>query len=193
MSLSLLLLLLLSSFSASSSAADFSSELKGHWLQDCAGRYQKEELFEGDRATYTEHNFRGTGCSGKVLEMISRGTLVPGSAIDGLEGVNELDFVFESVTFIPIDEATADFYEKSALCGLTGWRVGEPKVITGLVCEFFGQGLKIQVPAAGVRKYGIAKVTANELYLGLLSPERDASSPERRPRELDPLPYRRQP
>lgn len=172
------------------SVLSFAGDLDGHWKQDCARGYLKEEHFLGDSATYTEHNFRDLSCLTPSVDSVSRGTLVPGNPLLDPLGASELDFVFSSVGFTPRDQAAADFYESISLCGLTGWKVNEEKDITGLVCEFFAQGLKMQVPAAGTRKFGIVKREGDSLFFGKLSPERDGSTPFTRPRELDPAAYK---
>ena len=58
-------------------------------------------------------------------------------------------------------------------------------------CDFFGLGSVVPVPRAGDRRYGIVRIEEDTLSFGRLSPVRDGSSPEKRPLELDPVPYPR--
>jgi hypothetical protein len=106
-------------------------------------------------------------------------------------GASELDFLFVGVRLIPRDHAAAAYYESVALCGLKGWKINEPKEIGGRLCDFLGLGEPFQVPRAGLKKFGVVKMEGDALYFGRLSPERDGSSAEKRPLDLDPLPYRR--
>jgi|GEM_PF-6790014 len=166
------------------------SEFDGNWKQPCVRGYQKEELFLAHSATYTEHNFRDVSCLTPSVDLISRGSLIAGAPLLEPLGASELDFIFSSVSLAPRDAAAAEFYESVSLCGLSGWRLNEEKEITGLACDLFGTGLKLQVPSAGDRKYGIVKREGESLYLGRLSPERDGNTALRRPRDLDPVAYR---
>jgi len=167
-------------------------ELDGLWRQDCFRGYQREEWIEGNKAAYSETNFRDLACTSPALNIVSRGELVEGGFVLKPLGARELDFIFSSVSLIPLDQGAADFYESISLCGLNGWKVKEEKEITGLSCEFFGEGSRFQIPKAGTRKFGIFRRGGDrELYFGKLSPARDASSPLKRPVEFDPLPYLR--
>ena len=172
-------------------AVSFAGDLDGQWRQHCARGYFREESFLGDSAVYTEHNFRDQGCLAPSVDTVSRGALVSGGVVPQPTGARELDFVLESVSLVPRDERAALVYEKISLCGLSGWKAGEAKEITGLLCDLFGQGAPLPVPSTGARKFGIVRVEEDALYFGQLSPGRDGSSELRRPLVLDPSPYRR--
>lgn len=168
-----------------------SSPLDGLWRQDCARGFVKEERIQGAHAALTETNFRDSECTRPSVSIESRGTLFPGGNVILPIGASELDFLFVGVRLTPRDEAAAAYYEQEKMCGLDGWKVNEPKEIAGLFCELWGRGRPVPVPRASLRKYGVVKATADALYFGRLTPARDASSPEKRPLELDPVPYKR--
>ena len=167
------------------------SPLAGLLRQDCARGFLKEERIQGAHAALTETNFRDPACTQPSVSIESRGTLFPGGNVLLPIGASELDFLFVGVRLTPRDEAAAAYYEREKMCGLEGWKVNEAKEIGGLFCELWGRGRPVPVPRAGLRKYGVVKATPEALYFGRLSPERDASAPEKRPLELDPVPYKR--
>ena len=167
------------------------SPLDGAWRQPCRAGYQREEQIAGSHAVLAETNFRDSACTQPSLRIESRGLLFPGGNVILPIGAHELDFVFVGVRLTPLDQAAAAYYESMQLCGLRGWKVNEPQEIGGLFCDFYGLDLPVRVPEAGLRKFGVVKLEGDSLYLGRLSPERDASSPDKRPLELDPEPYRR--
>jgi hypothetical protein len=168
-------------------------ELDGTWRQDCSRGFQREEKFQGGSAAYTERNFRDLECSKPAVETISRGAISLGGTVALPSGARELDFSFSSVSLKPLDERAAKEYRERILCGFRDWRANEEKLVTGRECDFFGLGSVVRIPAEGDRRFGVVKVSGEGLFFGMLSPERDAGSPDRRPRELDPSPYRRVP
>lgn len=174
------------------STLSFAAGLDGLWRQDCRNGYQKEERISGGRVEFAETNFRDGFCGRPAVRILSRGALLGGPAVAQPESAEELDFIFSSVSLVPLDEGAALFYDSIRLCGLSGWRVGEEKEITGLFCSFFGEeGGLFVVPAKGTRKYGIVKRGPLEIFFGRLSPERDGSTPFRRPLELEEMAFRR--
>lgn len=178
-------------FFALFSSSAFAGGLDGLWRQDCRAGYQKEERIQGSQVAFTERSFRDHACERPAIEIISRGALIWGALVARPRNASELDFVFSSVSLIPRDRDAAAYYEALKLCGLSGWRVGEEKEITGLVCSFFGEGSQFFIPLKGTRKFGIVKAGAEEIFFGRLSPERDGSSPLKRPLELEERAFRR--
>ena len=171
----------------------FAGELDGVWRQDCRAGYSREEAFAGAHAAYTERNFRDSACSSLSVETISRGSISLGELVLEPSGARALDFSFESVSLRPIDEKVATLWRERGVCGFRDWRAGVEKEVTGRYCDFFGLGSVVRVPSPGDRKFGIVVPGEGAIFLGRLSPERDGSTPERRPRELDSEPYRKVP
>lgn len=186
-----MILTLLISALASPLVAQASAPLNGLWRQHCQRGLVKEERIDGAHAALTETNFRDPSCTKPSVSVESRGVLFPGGNVILPVGASELDFLFVGVRLTPRDQAAATYFEQEAMCGLTGWKLNEAKEIGGLLCELWSRGRPVPVPRAGLRKYGVVKASADALWFGRLSPARDASSPEKRPLELDPAPYKK--
>lgn len=165
---------------------------EGTYDQACRSGYARQEIFEGEEATYVERNFADSVCTDLSLEVRSRGRLSYGPALERPAGASAIDFQFLRVSLVPKKAWVADLYRARNLCGLSSWRVNEETEITGRSCDFYDLGRYAPVPEAGSVRYGIYRVEKDgSLYLGQLQPERDGSSPERRPRVFDPVPYQR--
>lgn len=164
--------------------------LDGRWRQGCAGGYRREELFRGGLAAYSERNFWDEGCRSPAVEAVSRGWIALGGLVSAPREARAIDFTFEAVSVRPLDPRAAAAYRARRVCGIRDWAEGEERDVTGLSCDFAGLGSVIRVPARGERRFGVVRAEGGLLYLGRLSPERDGTSPARRPRELDPSPYR---
>ncbi|MGZ3653117.1 MAG: hypothetical protein ACXWR1_17330 [Bdellovibrionota bacterium] len=167
----------------------FMVSLNGFWSQGCQHGYSREEKFDGAAAVYSERNYWDLECQRPAIETISRGLITPGEALPQPAGANRLDFTFTSVSLRPVDDQSAESWNQKVLCGFRDWRAGEEREVTGRQCDFFGLGSVVQVPRVGDRRFGIVKQDNDALFFGKLSPGHDGSSPERRPLELDPLPY----
>jgi hypothetical protein len=162
--------------------------IAGLFTQDCASGFRRSQDFRGDRVIYSEENFFDPACAEPSVASRSYGSY----SLGGPAGeAREIDFVFERVTLEPKTEAVAASYRARALCGITGWEKDRETEITGLACDFLGNGGNFSVPAAGDIRYGIVREEERGLRFGRLSPEFNGSSPERRPRFLDPVPYLR--
>lgn len=174
-------------------AALAAGPLDGIWRQDCSRGYSREEAFRGDQAAYSERNFWDGACSQPAVETISEGTVTLGPAVSAPGGAREIDFQFTTVSLRPVDVKAAAAWRERGVCGFRDWAAGVAKVVTGRECDFFGLGSVVRVPATGDRKFGVVKAGEGMLFFGRLSPARDGSSPEKRPLELDPAPYRKVP
>jgi hypothetical protein len=163
--------------------------LNGTWQQACSHGYSREETFQGTSAVYTERNFWDLSCTQPSVEITSRGTITLGEAVTQPAGALKIDFIFDSVSFKPVDEKSAEAWRERGVCGFRDWQAGMEKVASGLECDFFGNGTFFQVPKPGDRKFGIVKIGEGALYFGRLSPERDGSSESKRPLDLDLSPY----
>lgn len=164
----------------------------GVWRQPCQRGYAREEIFAGSSATYTERNFWDRACTAPAVEIVSRGTIQMAEPMLEAAGARPIDFTFTSVSLKPASPRTAEAWRERGVCGFRDWQSGQEKDVTGRECDFFGLGSVVRVPRAGDQRFGIAKISGGELFLGRLSPARDGSSPGRRPLELDPLGYQRQ-
>lgn len=159
--------------------------LQGVWAQECKTKKQKQEEFSGNKVTLRELYFSGQDCSGEIiLEVASTGEYF----LDA-EKMENMDFRFESVLFIPRVSAIANQFNQKQLCGFTDWTVSQAKDVSGLVCDLFPPAKPLKVPSNGEMRYGIYSIDANKLYLGKLTREWNATRPELRPRELELNPF----
>lgn len=163
--------------------------LAGFFVQECANGFRRSQDFRGEQVVYTEENFFDGACGEPSVASRSYGSYSLGELV---ADAREIDFVFEKVTLMPQSIAVAAAYRARALCGLSEWSENRETEITGLACDFLDNGSAFMVPAKGDARYGIVKVDEAGLRFGRLSPQFDGSSPERRPRSLDPRPYARQ-
>jgi hypothetical protein len=163
--------------------------LAGLFVQDCSHGFRRSQEFRAGQVIYSEENFFDSACEEASVVTRSYGAYVLGAEIGS---GREIDFTFAKVMLVPKNEEVAEAYRARRLCGRADWVAGEETEITGLRCDFLGNGAAFPVPALGDRRYGLVKTQREALWFGRLSPERDGMSPGRRPLILDPLPYRPQ-
>lgn len=168
--------------------------LLGLFAQDCReGQLRSEEFLASGQAIYTERAHFEAACRTPALEIRSYGSFAAGEILPKPAGARALDFIFSRVTARLVHASAVADYNRRRVCGLDSWILGEEVSITGLRCELGGgPGLAWRVPTAGTARYGVYTLSASgeELFFGRLSPERDASTPERRPESWDSFPYK---
>lgn len=162
------------------------ADFQGEWQQECRGSKRKTEIFIANTVTLAEEYFPERICAGEpsVTHLSSGEFLLPGAGL--------MDFRFSEVSVIP-GEKIAALYNEKAVCGLTNWEAGKSQDVTGLRCDFFFLGRPVPVPASGDMRYGIYALEGNFLRFGRLSSQKNGLTPETRPTELDPEPFRRLP
>lgn len=159
----------------------------GIWRQDCRAAYQREERLFQDKIHFVETNFLDTKCLQPGLEIKSEGAIAWGAPVSSPADAFEADYEFEKIFVTVKSDTYKNYFNAKKVCGLEEWEIGQSVEVTGKHCGLF------RAPDAGDKRYGIYKVEAGLLYFGKLTRERNASTPELRPRELDPSPYRRLP
>lgn len=172
--------------SATGFAREFAPEFDGLWIRACEAGAIRSEEFAADAVVYTERYFSTAGCLGPRVFSRSYGRYA-------LPAPSQMDFEFTKVTLEPVTEAVAESMRVSLYCGTTDWVAGRETEVTGLECDLTGTGKLIRLPRAGEMRYGIYRLgpELGALYLGKISQKFPATSPETRPVELDPIPYRR--
>lgn len=165
--------------------------LDGRWTQPCRTGYQREELFAGERVTYSEKNFLDVLCQKPGLEIRSEGTWVDQGHVLKPLGGRAMDFTFERVSVTVSSDTYVSFYNQISLCGFSDWSVGTTRDITGLECDFFNNGRPMKVPARGNQRFGIYKLERGELWFGQQTPAFDGTHSAKRPRDWEVTPYRR--
>lgn len=151
--------------------------LEGLWRQDCLHQAIRQEHFQNSHVSLTESFYRDATCTQLALSFESHG--------DFQTQGKEIDFAFHKI-FITVHDFSAllDFHTRK-VCGIANWEQGIPQEVTGRYCEIYGNELGIQIPPAGQKRYGIYQIQKDLLFFGRLTPEKDATSPNKRPREFD--------
>lgn len=178
------LALSISTVSPSAQVRASEASLQGVWERECFNRTLSREVFFENKVALQEIFNAEEDCTHAMSELVSAGTF----AVSG----EQMDFVFESVTLRPLGAAMAKTLNDAALCGFSGWKAGVAREITGLACDFFGIGRKVQAPAKGDTRYGIYRIEGKNLYFGQLTPELNGKTPAKRPVEFDPRFYSKQ-
>ncbi len=178
--------------------------LQGTWVQPCQQSMVRKEIFHESSVRFVETKFLDENCEQGFLEFSSDGqfmvrkleSLEPSEISVAPESIEQLDppghsmdFTFQSVRLRPLSEAALQWMNQQSFCGKTQWRLMEFQNVSGQKCEF--PGGNIRVPAEGEKRYGIFRIEEELLYLGRLSPEADGTSPEKRPKTWDSLPYQK--
>lgn len=173
----------------------------------------RQEIFHQSSVRFVETKFLDENCEQGFLEFSSDGQFTVGK-VESLEPLetsefseapepveaqksfeqldppgHSMDFTFQSVRLRPLSEAALQWMNQQSFCGKTHWRLMEFQNVSGQKCEF--PGGNIRVPAEGEKRYGIFRIEENLLYLGRLSPEADGTSPEKRPKTWDSMPYQK--
>lgn len=157
--------------------------LEGEWIRPCENGVIRSETFSRNTVIFGERFHYDRACAQGAFELL----------MGGLYGVraHEMDFRSTDALAKPLDERIAMTWNQQAVCGFRDWKVGEAKLVTAMACDFFSLGSPFQVPPRGLLRYGIWKIEGNRLYLGLMTAEFDASTPQKRPREWDSRAYLR--
>lgn len=165
-------------------------ELTGVWEKDCARGVTRREVMDDVTAELYETFHASGACGAPVFTLGSVGTV---DFPEGREPERTLpiDFEFTRVILRPETPAVAEGWNRRGMCGLTGWLSGVGQDVAGAYCELFGEGLRMRLPEAGRRVWGVIRWSGDQLWFGKLSRERDGSSADRRPVELDGEFYRR--
>ena len=151
------------------------SPLDGLWKQDCRSNTIRTESFAGPSVTLEENYFTDAACTKPIMQFKNTGTYIV---------INEqMDFRFVSVSTTLQMDAMVDDFNRRQVCGFTDWKINEEKELAGLICRFFNEATNTQVPKTDDMRYGIYKIKADYLFLGQLTPTKNALTPEARPTE----------
>ncbi len=171
----------------------FAWALGGAYQQDCQQGHQRALLFSGNKVVFVETRFIDKFCTNPSIIIRSYGTYQVEPLPSHNDLVDAMDFQFSKVTLTPVLAEVAELYKQQRVCGLNQWQAGAELEITARLCDFFGNGSLFRVPYVGEKRYGIFLDASKEVYVGALSPARDATTPDRRPLTLDKRPYRLMP
>jgi hypothetical protein len=160
------------------------ASLQGLWAQPCANGVLKTEFFSGQRVLLNEMFFADKECRRPIVVFINEGTYQ-------LPAPGWIDFKFTSVRLRLLTEGAVNDFNSRKVCGFGDWKNSEEKEISGRPCEIFVIGSPQRIPTVGDMRYGIYRLdlSLNRLSFGKLSKDKNASTPEKRPHDLDPQYY----
>ena len=154
------------------------------WLRACSQGGMQIQIFEDNSSSANEIFFQDAKCRTPLLAFLNDGEFK-------VQDLN-IDFEFRKVSMVLYsNELVADFNRRS-VCGKNDWKNNSPKEITGFRCALFQEDKLVQVPQKGDMRFGIWQVKETKLFFGILTPEKNCSSPEKRPVDMDPRPYIKQ-
>jgi hypothetical protein len=169
-------------FAKSSDISLDHDRLQGRWYQACTTGAVRTEDFQGSRVTLSEIFFLDRDCVRPSVVFLNHGTFV-------LPGQDAMDFQFSSVGVRLMHEVAVTDYNRRAVCGLKDWVLGVEKEISGRSCEIFAIGFPQKIPTVGEMRFGLYHLDGDRLSFGKLGRDKNATTPEKRPAELDPRFY----
>lgn len=176
-------------FFAFASLADdrSSSLLEGHWSQVCRNGKIKTQQFENQNSTMTEQLYKDRECQEPLMTFRNDGTFA-------LEG-NFIDFRFTRVGLRINDDELRQKFAAQKVCGFADWQLEKTYDVTGRPCDFFLIGQEMMSPLPGDMRYGVFRLKMDEvetlLFFSKATLILDGTRPDKRPVELDAIPYRK--
>jgi hypothetical protein len=159
------------------------SPLDGIWKQSCHNNIIRTETFEASFVMLQENYFSDVGCTKPLMQFTSFGAYSTNT--------EQMDFRFMSAIVTLNTENLVKDFNRRKVCGFANWKINEDKNLVGLVCRFFNEATNSKVPDEDEMRYGIYKIEGDRLYLGQLTPSKNALTPEARPTEWNPQFYTR--
>jgi hypothetical protein len=89
------------------------------------------------------------------------------------------DFTSASIQLTALDARIAASFSAAQLCGFADWEAGAPREVAGLDCG------GTQIPAANSVTYDLVKEVEGGIVFGAVTDEKDGSTLEKRPTEVD--------
>jgi hypothetical protein len=154
----------------------------GIWVMDCQRGLKKKQVYESNnRVSTTEFFHKDVSCQDEFFRFQTIGTV---SYND--KNPSFIDFNYEDIYLSIFKQNLIDDFNIRKVCGLTNWTMGGAQKITGLKCAIFNFDEETQIPRVGDQKFGIFSLSDDKLFYGKNSINKDGSSPEKRPTQLDP-------
>ena len=172
----------------SGTTAKDQANLQGLWAQPCTNGSVRTETFDNKNVSLKEMFFTDKDCRVPAVVFRNDGTYE-------LPRIGHMDFKFTTIQLRLLTEVAVQDFNRRKVCDFENWKLGEEKDITGRSCEMFLIGFPQRIPTAGEMRYGIYHINQDltELALGKLSKEKNATTPDKRPEELDSRIYRKVP
>ncbi len=160
------------------SAAQIAS---GFWSTGCQNGLKKEQIYgRNNRVITTESFFQDKNCTDESFRFQTIGLVSYYSTSDGF-----IDFLYEEIYLTVFKQNVISGFNSRKVCGYTDWATTQAQNITGLKCAIFNLNRPTKIPSAGETKYGIYHSNDGKLYYGPLTQELNATSPEKRPNQIN--------
>lgn len=170
-------------------AAHFKSEAQittGFWSTGCQNGLKKEQIYgHNNRVITTESFYQDKNCLDESFRFQTIGLVSYYSSENYSTPENFIDFLYEEIFLTVYKQNVISDFNSRKVCGYTDWATTQAQNITGLKCAIFNLSRPTQIPRAGEIKYGIFQSNDGKLYYGKLSQELNASSPEKRPNQIN--------
>lgn len=152
----------------------------GHWSTGCQNGLKKEQIYgNNNRVITTESFFQDKDCNDESFRFQTIG-LVSYPATDGF-----IDFLYEEIFLTIFKQNVILDFNSRKVCGYSEWVATQAQNITGLKCAIFNLNRPTKIPSAGEIKYGIFQKNDHKLYYGQLTQALNATSPKKRPTQIN--------
>lgn len=152
----------------------------GFWSTGCQNGLKKEQVYgHNNRVITTESFYQDKNCTDESFRFQTIG-LVSYSTPE-----NYIDFLYEEIFLTVFRQNVISDFNSRQVCGYSDWAASQAQEITGLKCAIFNLNRPTKIPSAGETKYGIYLINDGKLYYGQLTQELNATSPEKRPTQIN--------
>lgn len=159
----------------------------GLWSTGCQNGLKKEQIYgSNNRVITTESFFQDKDCSDESFRFQTIGLVSYYSVSENIAAPeNFIDFLYEEINLTVFKQNVISDFNTRKVCGYTDWATAQAQNITGLKCAIFNLNRPTKIPSAGETKYGIYLSNDGKLYYGQLTQELNATSPEKRPNQIN--------
>lgn len=166
------------------SAAQITS---GLWSTGCQNGLKKEQIYgRNNRVITTESFFQDKNCTDESFRFQTIGFVSYYTTPENSSAPESfIDFLYEEIYLTVFKQNVISDFNSRKVCGYSDWATTQAQNITGLKCAIFNLNRPTKIPSAGETKYGIYLSNGGKLYYGQLSQELNATSPEKRPNQIN--------
>ena len=156
---------------------------QGLWSTGCKNGLKKEQIYDNRNKVITvERYFTDANCMAESFNFQTTGQISYYK-----DSADFIDFVYAKIYLNIFKQNIIEDFNTRKVCGISNWKAAYEQNITGLKCAIFNISRPTQIPATGDLKFGIYRIEQNKLYYGLLSKDFDASTPAKRPVQINSL------
>ena len=155
----------------------------GFWSTGCQNGLKNEQIYgRNNRVFTTEGFYQDKNCTDESFRFQTIGLV---SYYSGSTSESYIDFLYEEIFLTVFKQNVILDFNSRKVCGYADWTVTQAQNITGLKCAIFNLNRPTKIPSAGETKYGIYHSNDGKLFYGRLTQELNATSPEKRPNQIN--------